>query len=160
MGRKIKSITDPKLSLNLFTKEEVQRIHTATLDVIENVGIRFPSARALEIWEAHGADVNHETSVVKVKGEVIEEALKSAPPIYSLAARDPEQDLPMDGNHVFLGTDGCGVEVLDIHSGERRRSLLAGCAGDRTGSRLSGRGSVSLGGSISAGQSSGDARTA
>jgi trimethylamine--corrinoid protein Co-methyltransferase len=30
----------------------------------------------------------------------------------------------MDGNHVFLGTDGCGVEVLDIHSGERRRSCL------------------------------------
>ncbi len=124
MGRKIKSITDPKLSLNLFTREEVQRIHTATLDVIENVGVRFPSARALEIWEAHGADVNRETSVVKVEGELIEEALKSAPPAYTLAARDPEQDLPMDGNHVFLGTDGCGVEVLDIHNGERRRSRL------------------------------------
>jgi trimethylamine--corrinoid protein Co-methyltransferase len=30
----------------------------------------------------------------------------------------------MDGNHVFLGTDGCGVEVMDIHTGERRRSRL------------------------------------
>jgi len=30
----------------------------------------------------------------------------------------------MDGNHVFVGTDGCGVEVLDIQTGKRRTSCL------------------------------------
>jgi trimethylamine--corrinoid protein Co-methyltransferase len=30
--------------------------------------------------------------------------------------------LPLDGNHSFLGTDGCGVEILDAFSGERRRT--------------------------------------
>ena len=30
----------------------------------------------------------------------------------------------MDGNHVFLATDGCGVEVIDIHTGKRRSSCL------------------------------------
>jgi len=124
MGRPIKPITNPKLSLNILTPEEVQRIHTATLDVIENVGVRFPSQKALDIWEAHGAKVDRQTSVVKAPGALIEKALKSAPPAYALAARDPAQDLMMDGNHVFLGTDGCGVEVIDIHSGERRRSRL------------------------------------
>jgi trimethylamine--corrinoid protein Co-methyltransferase len=53
---------------------------------------------------------------------VIEAALEQAPPVYTLAARDPAQDLPLDGNHVFVGTDGCGVEVIDIETGERRRS--------------------------------------
>jgi trimethylamine---corrinoid protein Co-methyltransferase len=124
MGRPIKPITNPKLSLNILTPEEVQRIHTATLDVIENVGVRFPSQKVLDIWEAHGAKVDRQTSVVKASGALIEKALKSAPPAYALAARDPAQDLMMDGNHVFLGTDGCGVEVIDIHSGERRRSRL------------------------------------
>ncbi len=47
MGRPIKSITNPKLSLNILTPEEVQRIHTATLEVIENVGVRFPSQKVL-----------------------------------------------------------------------------------------------------------------
>ncbi|MGZ6347771.1 MAG: trimethylamine methyltransferase family protein [Anaerolineales bacterium] len=41
-----------------------------------------------------------------------------------MAARDPQQDLPLDGNHVFVGTDGCGVEVIDIQTGERRVSRL------------------------------------
>jgi trimethylamine--corrinoid protein Co-methyltransferase len=122
MSGKIKSITNPKLSLDILSPEEVRRIHTASLDVIETAGIRFPSKRALDIWETHGANVDRSSAIVKVPGQIIEEALKLAPPIYSLAARNPEQDLPLDGNHVYLGTDGCGVEVLDIHSGKRRMS--------------------------------------
>ena len=124
MSKKIKSITNPKLSLSVLTPEEVGKLHSATLNIIENVGVRFPSRRALAIWEAHGAQVDHDSMVVKAKPELIEAALKQAPPAYSLAARDPAQDLPLDGNHVFLGTDGCGVEVIDIHSGQRRTSCL------------------------------------
>ena len=122
MAGKIKSITNPKLSLNILSPAEVQKIHAATLDVIESVGVRFPSAKALDIWESHGATVNRDTMVVKAPGRLIEEALKTAPPAYTLAARDPSQDLPMDGNHVFVGTDGCGVEVIDLHTGQKRRS--------------------------------------
>ncbi len=122
MPGKIKSITNPKLSLDILTPEEIHRLHTATLDIIETTGIRFPSKRALDIWEAHGANVDRKTAVVKIPGQVIEDALKLAPPKYDLAARDPNQDLPLDGNHVFLGTDGCGVEVLDIQTGNRRMS--------------------------------------
>lgn len=124
MTKNIKSITNPKLSLNIMTPAEVQKIHAATLNVIENVGVRFPSKRALEIWEANGATVDHEKMTVKVKPQIIEAALKKAPPKYSLAARDPQQDLPLDGNHVFAGTDGCGVEVIDIHTGQKRTSCL------------------------------------
>ncbi|NJD60783.1 MAG: hypothetical protein FIA98_15425, partial [Anaerolineae bacterium] len=122
MTGKIKSITNPKLNLDILSPEEIQRTHTATLDVIETVGVRFPSKQALDIWEDNGAQVDRDTSVVKVPGKVIEDALKLAPPKYDLAARKADQDLPLDGNHVFLGTDGCGVEVLDIHTGKRRTS--------------------------------------
>jgi len=124
MAGKIKSITNPRLSLNVLSPEDVRRIHTATLDVIEQVGVRFPSPRALDIWEAHGATVDRATMVVKAPGHLIEEALKQAPPAYTLAARQHAQDLPLDGNHVFVGTDGCGVQVMDVRTGELRRSAL------------------------------------
>ena len=122
MTGRIKSITNPKLSLDILSTEEIERIHTASLDIIESTGIRFPSKRALDIWEAHGAQVDRESSIVKVPGHIIEEALKLAPPKYNLSARVPDQDLPLDGNHVYLGTDGCGVEVLDIQTEKRRMS--------------------------------------
>ena len=120
MTRAIKSITQPKLNLNILTPQEVQRIHEATLTIIEHIGVRFPSQRALEIWEANGASVDHETMTVRARPQLIESALKTAPPAYTLCARDPQQDCPLDGNHVFLGTDGCGVEILDIETQQRR----------------------------------------
>ena len=33
--------------------------------------------------------------------------------------------MSLDGNHVYVGTDGCGVEIIDLFSGERRRSQLS-----------------------------------
>ena len=124
MPKNIKSISDPKLKLEILTPAEVQKIHDSTLWIIEKVGVRFPSKNALEVWESHGAQVDRATNIVKVKPELIESALKTCPPVYPLAARDPEQDLLLDGNHVFLGTDGCGVEVIDIETGQRRTSRL------------------------------------
>jgi len=124
MAGKIKSITQPKLSLTILSHEDVLKIHEATLEIIETVGVKFPLSRALDIWEANGAQVDRKRMVVKVPGRVIESALRQAPPVYTLAARDSNQDLPLDGNHVYAGTDGCGVEVIDIASGERRQSCL------------------------------------
>jgi trimethylamine--corrinoid protein Co-methyltransferase len=124
MSGSIKSITNPRLSLEILSPEDVFRIHTATLEVIENTGVRFPSHKALDIWAAHGAQVDRDSMIVKAPGQLIEGALKHAPPAYTLAARNQAQDLPMDGNHVYVGTDGCGVEIIDLYSGERRRACL------------------------------------
>ena len=124
MSQRIKSISNPRLSLDILSSEDVEKIHHETLRVIETVGVKFPSPRALEIWRSQGAQVDSASMVVRAPGRLIEEALRKAPPVYVLAGRDPAFDLPLDGNHVYAGTDGCGVEVIDIRSGERRRSVL------------------------------------
>ena len=56
------------------------------------------------------------------------DAIKLCPPAYTLAARDQEQDLQLDGNHVFIGTDGCGVQIIDLKTGELRTSRLSDVA--------------------------------
>ena len=122
MSGPINAISNPRLSLNILSRDDVLKIHTATLDVIEAIGVRFPSQKALDILEAHGAAVDRNTQIARIPGRVIEEALKTAPPIYTLAARHPAQDLPLDGQHVFLGTDGCCIEVIDAFTGEKRRT--------------------------------------
>jgi len=106
MAGKIKSVSNPRLSLNILSSDDVKHIHSATLEIIESAGVRFPSKKALDIWEAQGANVDRDTMIVKVPGNVIEDALKLAPPAYTLAARNPALDLPLDGNHVYVGTDG------------------------------------------------------
>jgi trimethylamine--corrinoid protein Co-methyltransferase len=124
MTKNIKSIANPKVQLEVLTPQEIKRIHEATLWIIDKVGVRFPSARALDVWAAHGAAVDRDRQTVRARPEVIEEALQHCPPVYPLAGRDPQQDLPLDGNHVYLGTDGCGVEVIDIQTEVRRTTGL------------------------------------
>ncbi len=112
----------PKLRLEFLSKEDILRIHEAALKVMQETGVRFPSSKALDIFEANGCEVNRETQVVKIPPSVVERALKTAPSTYTLAARDPANDLPLDGEHCYLSTDGCGVEVYDFETGEKRLS--------------------------------------
>jgi len=58
MTGKIKSITNPRLNVNILSQEDVESIHRATLEIIESVGVKFPSLKALDIWASHGAKVD------------------------------------------------------------------------------------------------------
>ena len=124
MATRIDPIASPKIGFEVLTPDEVRRIHEATLEVVETVGVRFPSERALDVWAAHGATVDRGTQVVKAPRELVMGALSHAPASYVLGARDPSQDLPLDGKHVYAATDGCGIEIIDIDTGELRRSRL------------------------------------
>jgi trimethylamine--corrinoid protein Co-methyltransferase len=124
MAIPIDPIASPKIGFEVLTPDEVRRIHEATLEVVETVGVRFPSERALDVWVAHGATVDRETQVVMAPRGLVMEALSHAPASYVLGARDPSQDLPLDGQHVYAATDGCGIEIVDIDTGELRRSRL------------------------------------
>ena len=107
------------------------RSHEATLDVIESVGVKFHSQRALDILEAGGALVDRESTVAKIPAAVVEKAMSTAPHDYVLGARNPEYDLPLDGEHVYISSDGCGVFARDAKTGEVRSSVkqdLADCA--------------------------------
>lgn len=120
MASSIQPISNPKLRLEILTPQDVQQIHTATLEILETVGVRFPSELALDILASNGAQVNRQTQIARIPGAVVEEHLAKAPPVYTLAALDPALDLPLDGKHCYLGTDGCGVEIIDAFTQTKR----------------------------------------
>ncbi len=64
-----------RVKLELLSADEVRQIHESTLDVIENVGVMFHSQNALDVLEASGATVDRETTVAKIPGEIVEQAL-------------------------------------------------------------------------------------
>jgi trimethylamine--corrinoid protein Co-methyltransferase len=98
-----------RLKLQLLDADEISKIHEATLDVIGDIGVKFHSQRALDILEEHGCEVDRETTVAKIPAGVVETALRTLPEQFTLGARNPEYDLPLDGEHVYISTDGCGV---------------------------------------------------
>ena len=77
---RIAGLTDRRISLNVLDDAGIRKIHAATLQVLEEVGIRFPLPKALDLFEAHGARVDRGTGIVRIPGRVLEQALAKAPP--------------------------------------------------------------------------------
>ena len=114
-----------RVKLEVLSAEDVRRIHDATLDVIQSVGVKFHSRKALDILEANGAVVDRETTVARIPRAVVEKALSILPHRFTLGARNPEYDLPLDGEHVYISSDGCGVFYREPLTGDVRPSRKA-----------------------------------
>ena len=112
----------PKLKLNVLDSDELESIQSATLDLLETVGIRFPSDEALRIFAEHGARVDEESQIVRFPADLVKKALSQAPRSYGLAGRVKEANLLLDGSRSYFGTDGVGVETLDFITGASRSS--------------------------------------
>jgi len=119
-----------RVRLELLSPEDVRQIHEATLDIIESVGVKFHSQKALDILEANGATVDRGTTVALIPADLVEQALGTLPATFTLGARNPEYDLPLDGEHVYISSDGCGVFARDFDGTVRssRKKDLEDCA--------------------------------
>jgi len=119
-----------RVRLELLSPEDVRQIHEATLDIIESVGVTFHSQKALDILEANGATVDRGTTVALIPADLVEQALGTLPATFTLGARNPEYDLPLDGEHVYISSDGCGVFARDFDGTVRssRKKDLEDCA--------------------------------
>ena len=71
--------TSGGFSLNVFTPDELEEIHLATLEVLERAGIYCDDPQALDIFADGGCQVDRETGMVRFPGHVVEDAIASAP---------------------------------------------------------------------------------
>ncbi|MEE4600495.1 MAG: trimethylamine methyltransferase family protein, partial [Desulfobacteraceae bacterium] len=65
---------------NVFTDDEINKIHLATLEVLEKTGLYVGTAEALDILEGGGAKVDRETRIAKFPSYLVEDCIRSAPP--------------------------------------------------------------------------------
>ncbi len=112
------------ITLELLNSEQVNAIHEASLHILYTTGIKMPSPRVMDIFDEAGARVDREKSRVYIPPDLVEKALKNAGKKYTLCARDKNLDLRLDGTCGYLTTDGCGLQVIDLHSGLPRNSIL------------------------------------
>ncbi len=103
-----------RVRLALLDAAEVRRIHEATLDVLAETGVMYHSQRALDLLHEHGAAVDRATTVAKLPPDLVARALSTVPSSVLLGGRTPEFDLPLDGSHIYLSSDGCGVSRREL----------------------------------------------
>lgn len=111
--------------LQYLTDEQLDQLQEATLDILENVGVRFSSEKALRVFAEHGAQADHETQIVRIKRDMVFNAMKTVPRFFVMGARLPEYDLQLQDGTTYFTTDGCGVQVCDLETGTIRPSKKA-----------------------------------
>ena len=98
----------------LLTHAQLETLKKGTLRLLDEVGIHFPSRRALEIFAEHGARVDMATEIVHIPPDLVTKAMSTAPRSFVLGGREERLDLLLDGSCSYLCTDGTGVHMVDL----------------------------------------------
>lgn len=105
--------------LAVVLPDQMSRLDAAALQVLEEIGVRIASKRACRALVAAGADL--EDSVVRFPAQVVRRLVDLAPRRFVLGARAaPSQ---ATGGRSLVTTDGCCVEIYDLASGDKRRTV-------------------------------------
>jgi trimethylamine--corrinoid protein Co-methyltransferase len=110
------------LKLMTMPREELDSIHSATLEVLNEVGVKFPDETALKALENVGAEIDYKNMVARIPEQTIMEALNHTPSRITLCARDPKHDVHLEDGHVYFMPSGIGVYIYDLETGVRRKA--------------------------------------
>lgn len=102
----------------LLSDSEKERIHADTLKVLETVGVRYYSQKALKLLEDAGARVDYDEKIARIPLALAQHALDAAPKNFTLGARNPQFDYPLPSPVTRYCLDGTGAFVQDYQTGE------------------------------------------
>ncbi len=106
-----------------LSQDQLERIHFASLEILERTGVRLHLSEAVDLLKKAGAEVT-EGNRVKIPSSLVDWALNTAPKRVVLANRNGERVMPLERNHVFYGPGSDCPNIIDFRTGERRAGTL------------------------------------
>ena len=104
----------------LLTQQQVERIHDAALEILEEVGLKVRYEPAREIFAQHGCSVEDER--VKFPRAVVEKYCKMYPSTFTFHARDPKFDKTIPQDSPVIVTASSAPNIIDPVTGVERRA--------------------------------------
>ncbi len=109
--------------MNIFSEDEVVKIHAASMDILEKNGIEFLSEEARKILQDNGVRVEGQKAFFKESQ--VQEYLKKAPSQFTLHARNPANNVVVGGSNTVLAPGYGAPFLMDVSSGKRRKTYFA-----------------------------------
>jgi trimethylamine:corrinoid methyltransferase-like protein len=114
-----------KTLFEVLSKEEVERIHAASMEVLSTVGIKVDYPYARDLFRKSGAQVNDETQSVRIPESLVMKAIETAPKEFKLYGSDGKLEMLIGGNAVQFAALGTPTASLDLDTGAHRPSTIA-----------------------------------
>jgi len=110
----------------ILSEQEVQKLHSASLDILNTIGVKVDSEKARKMLEEAGAKVNHETMMVHFPPNLVDESIKKAPQRVIYGARNPEYDLVLEPGGATFCRPTTGAEgYVDLETGKYRLAKMS-----------------------------------
>ena len=116
------------LSLNVFTPDEIDDIHLATLEVLERTGVFVEDDEPLDIFADGGCRIDRENRVVRIPPHVVAESLAACPHSLLYCGRTPDRDFIVEPGRVTFTNFDEGIKYIDPYTGEYRDPTIADVA--------------------------------
>jgi len=122
--------TTAGFGLAAFSRDELDTIHYATFQILQDTGIKVLSENALEIFHGGGCEIERfeNYGIVKIPSYVVEECAFWAPRTIVYDARNPDDDFIAEPNRVGFSTFGGCINLIDPVTREIRRATKKDCA--------------------------------
>ena len=105
--------------LALVSDAALERIHDASLTILEEIGMDFLSPQARAIAVAAGAKAGPEPERLRFDRALVVEMVAKAPASFTLRAGDPAKDLPIGQGFTHWGCVSSAPQVNDLDGGRR-----------------------------------------
>ncbi|AZO76072.1 MAG: methyltransferase [Mesorhizobium sp.] len=123
----LRRVMNPYPPMALLSADQIEAIHHASMHILENFGIEVMSPRALALFERAGARVDHSSMNVRVDRGMVNEALKTTRPSYTLTPRNPARAIHLGGNTINFTLVAGPPNVHDMERGRRAGNLADYC---------------------------------
>jgi trimethylamine---corrinoid protein Co-methyltransferase len=110
---------NPYKPIEVLRPEQVEKIHEASLRILEEIGMEFLDAEALSILKAAGVKVEAGSQRVRLDRGLVLESIAKTPREVTLHARNPEHNLTFGADHVNFGSVASAPNVSDMDRGRR-----------------------------------------
>ncbi|SMX29372.1 Trimethylamine methyltransferase (MTTB) [Pelagimonas phthalicica] len=97
--------------------EEVERVHDATMRVLEEIGIEFLNPEAVKVLKEAGCEVRGEN--VRMDRELVMELVGKAPDSFTVTPRNPDRQISLGTGHIYFGNVSSPPNYWDMEIGRK-----------------------------------------
>ena len=118
-----RELRNPLAPTEFLDEAQLDKLHEASMQILEEIGIDFFDAEALSLWEKAGAKVDHKSRHVWIDRNLLLGLVAKAPSEFKWLARNPTHTLSIGGNVINFLPMGGMVYVNDLDRGRRSGTL-------------------------------------
>lgn len=113
------------MELTVLSGDSIRKLHEASLEILNSVGVHLPHEQALDLFRDAGAQVDGEKQHVRIPEPVVSRALEACGKQFTIYGRDRSRTAEFGVGKRNYNTTAGEAYWVDDDSGDRRYAALA-----------------------------------